>query len=279
MAGLGGFLMGALRPSLMQPAELLIIAGAATQTLLVANLSQILNAIAGGLDGVLKGSCLGRPRYLDTPHKMCQVLNKVRKEGLLSVENDVEKPEANALFQNDPDFLNDQGACDFVCNTLRMAITGGVEPFDIDQMMALDMEVHHHCATQPASAVWRISLQSLQPAHLDPGQERGRRHSETRTAAGDSGAVTAPLPLTPPTRNIGRLILSARAPQREGAPGCPGRIAFHCCCCCICCSLRAGVSREEPSCALSTSTDQSLGIGVFCSSSGRRSPASTRTAT
>ena len=84
---------------------------------------------------------------------MYQFLNKVRKEGLLSVEMDVEKPEESAIFKNYPEFLNDHHARDFVCDTLRMAITGGVEPFDMDQMMELDMEVHHHEATQPVSAL------------------------------------------------------------------------------------------------------------------------------
>ena len=64
----------------------------------------------------------------------------------------MEKPEASALFKNYPDFLNDHAARDFVCDTLRMAITGGVEPFDMDQMTELGMEVHHHAATQPVSA-------------------------------------------------------------------------------------------------------------------------------
>jgi chemotaxis protein MotA len=84
---------------------------------------------------------------------MYQFLNKVRKEGLLSVEMDVEKPKESALFKNYPEFLADHHACDFVCDTLRMAITGGVEPFDMDQMMELDMEVHHHEATQPIGAL------------------------------------------------------------------------------------------------------------------------------
>ena len=60
---------------------------------------------------------------------------------------DVEKPEESAIFKNYPEFLNDHHARDFVCDTLRMAITGGVEPFDMDQMMELDMEVHHHEGT------------------------------------------------------------------------------------------------------------------------------------
>jgi chemotaxis protein MotA len=153
-AVIGGFLMekGHIQV-LVQPAELLIIAGAATGTLLVANPMHILKGIAGGLMGTLKGSKFGKERYLSTLKMMYQLLNKVRKEGLLSVENDVEKPAESALFKNYPDFLADHHSCEFVCDTLRMAITGGVEPFDMDQMMELDMEVHHHGATAPVSAL------------------------------------------------------------------------------------------------------------------------------
>jgi chemotaxis protein MotA len=84
---------------------------------------------------------------------MYQFLNKVRKEGLLSVENDVEKPAESSIFKNYPEFLGDHHARDFVCDTLRMAITGGVEPFDMDQMMELDMEVCHHDSMEPVSAL------------------------------------------------------------------------------------------------------------------------------
>jgi len=84
---------------------------------------------------------------------MYQFLNKVRKEGLLAVEMDVEKPSESAIFKNYPEFLNDHHARDFVCDTLRTAITGGVEPFDMDQMMELDMEVHHQAAVQPADSL------------------------------------------------------------------------------------------------------------------------------
>jgi chemotaxis protein MotA len=153
-AVLGGFLMekGHIEV-LLQPAELLIIAGAATGTLLVANPVHILKGILRGLKGVLSGSGFNQARYLETLKMMYQFLNKVRKEGLLSVEMDVEKPSESAIFKNYPAFLGDEHARAFVCDTLRMAITGGVEPFDMDQMMELDMEMHHHEATQPISAL------------------------------------------------------------------------------------------------------------------------------
>jgi chemotaxis protein MotA len=153
-AVIGGFLMEKGHMAvLVQPAELLIIAGASTGTLLVANPIHILKGIGSGLAGVLKGSPFGKPRYLSALKMMYQFLNKVRKEGLLSVEMDVEKPKESTIFKNYPDFLADHHAKDFVCDTLRMAITGGVEPFDMDQMMELDMEVHHHASTQPVSAL------------------------------------------------------------------------------------------------------------------------------
>jgi len=157
-AVIGGFLMekGHIQV-LVQPAELLILGGAAIGTLLIANPVHIIKGIVGGLMGSLKGSKFGKARYLSTLKMMYQFLNKVRKEGLLSVENDVEKPKESTIFKNFPDFLNDHHACEFVCDTLRMAITGGVEPFDMDQMMELDMEVHHHGATQPVSALTTVA--------------------------------------------------------------------------------------------------------------------------
>ncbi|HUV70944.1 MAG TPA: flagellar motor stator protein MotA [Terracidiphilus sp.] len=157
-AVIGGFLMEKGHMAvLVQPAELLIIAGAATGTMLVANPLHIIKGIVAGLAGVMKGSSFGKNRYLSTLKMMYEFLNKVRKEGLLAVEMDVEKPKESAIFKNYPEFLKDHHASDFLCDTLRTAITGGVEPFDMDQMMELDMEVHHHAAIQPIDALSTVA--------------------------------------------------------------------------------------------------------------------------
>jgi chemotaxis protein MotA len=157
-AVIGGFLMekGHLAV-LVQPAELLILGGAALGTLLVANPMHIIKGVVAGLLGVLKGSPFTKARYLNTLKMMYQFLNKVRKEGLLSVEMDVEKPAESAVFKAYPEFLHDHHALDFVCDTLRTAITGGVEPFDMDQMMELDMEVHHHAQAVPIAALSTVA--------------------------------------------------------------------------------------------------------------------------
>jgi chemotaxis protein MotA len=142
---------------LVQPAELIIIGGAAVGTLLIANPVHIIKAMTGGVLTVLKPSPFGKARYLDTLKMMFEFLNKIRKEGLLSVENDVEKPQESAIFKKYPAFLNDHHVMDFVCDTLRMAVTGGVDPFDMDQMMERDMEVHHHGALAPISSLTTVA--------------------------------------------------------------------------------------------------------------------------
>ena len=142
---------------LVQPAELIIIGGAALGTLFIANPLHIIKSMVGGVLGVLKPSAFGKARYLDTLKMMFEFLNKVRKEGLLAVENDVEKPKESELFKKYPAFLKDHHVLHFVCDTLRMAITGGVEPFDMDQMMERDMEVHHHGIVAPISALSTVA--------------------------------------------------------------------------------------------------------------------------
>jgi chemotaxis protein MotA len=138
---------------LLQPAELLIIGGAAVGTVLTANPMHILKKIAAGLMNVVKGSPFTKQRYLDTLKMMFDLLAKSRKEGAIAIEGDIEEPINSPLFSRYPVFLKDHHARDFVCDTMRMAITGGVSAFDVDQMMELDMDVHHTTSNQPSQAL------------------------------------------------------------------------------------------------------------------------------
>jgi chemotaxis protein MotA len=138
---------------LLQPAELVMIGGAAIGTVLTANPIHILKKIVAGLVGVVKGSPFPKTRYVETLKMMFDLLSRSRKEGAIAIEGDIEEPENSPIFSRYPGFLSDHHARDFVCDTMRMAITGGVSAFDVDQMMELDMDVHHHCENQPNQAL------------------------------------------------------------------------------------------------------------------------------
>jgi chemotaxis protein MotA len=153
-AVIGGYLMehGQLMV-LVQPAELVIIGGAAVGTVLVANPPHVLSKILKGVLGVFGGSPFNKQRYLETLKMMYDLFNRARKDGLSAVESDVEEPDKSPIFTNYPKIMKDHHIRDFICDTIRTATSGGVEPFDIDQMMDLDMEVHHHDSNVPISAL------------------------------------------------------------------------------------------------------------------------------
>jgi chemotaxis protein MotA len=150
----GGYLMehGNLKV-LLQPAELVIIGGAAVGTVLIANPVFILKKIAGGLAGALGGSPYTKEKYVETLKMLAELLARARKEGLMALEADSDAPDKSPVFSKYPKFLKDQHALHSVCDTLHMAASGGVEAFDMDQMMERDMEVHHHEQVQPVAAL------------------------------------------------------------------------------------------------------------------------------
>src|SRR5580704_14541006 len=150
----GGYLMekGNLLV-LMQPAELLIIGGAAMGTVLIGNPVHVLKAIAGGILQVFKGSRYTAGVYLDTLKFLNDVFNTSRKNGVSALEQDLDEPDKSALFKRHPTFAKDKEAMHFFCNTMRTVLAGGVEVHDLDQIMETDLEVLHKQALLPAAAI------------------------------------------------------------------------------------------------------------------------------
>lgn len=157
-AVVGGYLMEHGRLAvLVQPAELLIIGGAALGTVLTANPLHVLKKIVSGVLGALKSSPYTKAHYLRSLQLYYALLNKARREGLMALEPDVEDPDKSQLFGKHAWFAKDHHTRDFLCDTMRMAITGGVDPFDLDQMMESDIEVSHQEATLPINALSTVA--------------------------------------------------------------------------------------------------------------------------
>jgi chemotaxis protein MotA len=106
---------------LMQPAELVIIAGAAIGTVLIANPLHILKKMIGGLGTAFSGSKYGKPKYLETLKMMFELFTRARRDGLMALESDSDNPEQSTIFSKYPKFLKDHHALAFVCDSVRMA--------------------------------------------------------------------------------------------------------------------------------------------------------------
>lgn len=155
---IGGYLMekGNLMV-LVQPAELVIIGGAALGTVLIANPLQTVIRLFQGLLGVLKGSRCTKAFYLEQLKMLYEVFTYARKHGMQKLEGDIEDPGKSQLFGKFPAFIKDHHALHFFCDTMRMSIAGSVGPLEMDQLMELDMEVHHHEAGEPVSALTTVA--------------------------------------------------------------------------------------------------------------------------
>lgn len=150
----GGYLMekGNLLV-LMQPAELIIIGGAAIGTVLIGNPPYILKSIIAGILSVFKGGRYTSATYLDTLKFLNDFFGTSRKNGITALENDLDQPDKSALFKRHPSFTKDKEAMHFFCDTMRTLLAGGVEVHDLDQIMETDLEVLHKQALLPAAAI------------------------------------------------------------------------------------------------------------------------------
>ena len=138
---------------LMQPAELLIILGAAIGTVLIGNPPYLLKGIISSVIGVLKGSRYTSSLYLDTLRFLNDFFSTSRKNGLTALETDLDEPEKSALFKRHPRFAANKEALHFFCDTMRTLLAGGVEVHDLDQVMETDLEVLHRQSRLPAGAL------------------------------------------------------------------------------------------------------------------------------
>ncbi|HNY39663.1 MAG TPA: flagellar motor stator protein MotA, partial [Bryobacteraceae bacterium] len=129
---------------LLQPAELVIIAGAALGTLFIANPLHVIIAVLKGPLGAMKGSKYTKAFYLEQLKLLNDVFVYARKNGAAKLEADIDEPDKSPVFQNYPKFLADHHALEFFCDTVRMSISGGIGPFELDQLMETDLDVQHH---------------------------------------------------------------------------------------------------------------------------------------
>lgn len=138
---------------LIQPAELIIILGSAIGTVLIGNPLPTIKAMISGILGTFGAGRYSKPFYLENMKMLNDLFMFARKNGLPKLEGDVDNPAKSSVFSKYPKFLKDHIAVNFVCDTLRMFISAGADPFELDQMMDLDLEVHRHEIQEPTAAL------------------------------------------------------------------------------------------------------------------------------
>jgi chemotaxis protein MotA len=139
------------------PFEMVTIGGAAAGAFVVNNQMKVIKATVAGVAQCFKGSKYSKARYMELMALLFDILQKARKEGLMSIEADVEKPEESALFKKYPTIGSDHHVVEFITDYLRMMVSGNLNAHEIESLMDSEIETHHHEAHAPAAAVARLA--------------------------------------------------------------------------------------------------------------------------
>lgn len=156
---IAGFLLeGGQLLALFQPAELLIIGGAAGGGFLIANpFSVIKKSIGKMVPVLLKGSKYKKELYMDGMALLFELLNKARMQGLLSLEADIEDPHNSPILAKYPRLTSDHHIIDFISDYLRLMVSGTMNPIEIESLMDAELETHHGEAALPSAAFSRVA--------------------------------------------------------------------------------------------------------------------------
>lgn len=153
----GGFILtgGSLGP-IFQPIELLIIGGAGVGSFIAANNGKAITATVRSARRFYRSSRYNKDTYLELLSVIYKLLNKMRRDGMLAAERDIESPQESPIFQEHPEILDDPMMVNFIADYLRLMISGNVDPQELDELMLHEIETVEDEASIPADALHKV---------------------------------------------------------------------------------------------------------------------------
>lgn len=154
----GGYLLERGNLSvLFQPAELIIIFGAAIGSLVISSPKKVLIQVSGSIKGIFDSGEIAKEAYLDLMVLFNRLFRKIRKEGLLAIETDVDNPRQSPIFSDHPKILSDQQCLDFICDNLRVIISTSLPAHELETLLDTDIEVRGHEKQIPVASITRVA--------------------------------------------------------------------------------------------------------------------------
>jgi chemotaxis protein MotA len=139
------------------PFELTTILGAALGAFLASNQMKVIKATMAGLGRCFKGSKYSKARYMELMALLFDILQKARKEGLMSIEKDVEEPQNSAIFKKYPTVGSDHHIVEFITDYLRMMVSGNLNAHEIESLMDSEIDTHHAEEHAAVAAIGRLA--------------------------------------------------------------------------------------------------------------------------
>jgi chemotaxis protein MotA len=140
---------------LFQPAEIVIIFGAAFGSLLISSPPKVLKLILKDFGKIFKDS--STTGYIELLSLLNNIFSKITKDGFISIEADIEYPRKSTIFQKYNNIISDKHILDFICDNLRVIMTINMSHHDLDSFLDIDIEANYSEALIPSISVAKIA--------------------------------------------------------------------------------------------------------------------------
>ncbi len=157
VSALGTYSVHGSLAALWVPLEYIAIVGLTLGGFVAGNDIKVIKSTIGALPSIFKGSKYNKTLYVDLLAMLFEVLAKVRKEGLMSIENDVENPHESPIFGKYPVLSHDHHVMEFITDYLRMMVGGNLNALEIENLMDVEIETHHHEVEVPGHIMAKVA--------------------------------------------------------------------------------------------------------------------------
>ncbi|MGV8118421.1 MAG: flagellar motor stator protein MotA [Candidatus Xenobiia bacterium LiM19] len=159
VAVLGGFLMeGGVLLVLFQPAEFIIIGGAALGALLVSSPPDLMKKIFSKVLNAFKPAKkkVDKKFYLSLLRLMHDLFQLVRVKGVLGLDEHIESPQNSDIFKRYPEIMSNAKIVDFLTDTLRLMAIGNVSSHSLENVMDVDADTQREEGLKPGMLLQKI---------------------------------------------------------------------------------------------------------------------------
>jgi chemotaxis protein MotA len=132
---------------------MVIIFGAALGGFIIASPPKVIKMVIGGASKILGGKAYSKADYIEVLMLLSEIFSKIRKEGLVSIETDVDNPHESKIFSKYPKFLKNHHAVALVADTLRTDMTTSIAPHELEALLDTELEAHHEESMIPSKSI------------------------------------------------------------------------------------------------------------------------------
>ena len=138
---------------LFQPVELLIIGGAAVGGFIIANPPKVIKLVLAAMGKMLRASTFSKEDYIDILGLLNGMFYKIRQQGLVSIESDVDQPEESSLFKIYPKVTNNHRAINLITDTLRTVMSTTIAQHELEALIDTELEAHENELMIPSKCI------------------------------------------------------------------------------------------------------------------------------